>query len=1147
MIKKVLVALLALGIIIPSVNAIFDPLEFHNNVGKYGMYKIDTQILGTDIVDVELIENTDECLIDCYAIIRIHPYQELTTNSDSKTWSWQFNTLKYKNVYLDYKIEVKEVEKRYISSSVCTKYKDNKSAECLYSKEIITEAFVENWKEIDYYKYSFPVGKDTYIKISAERPFSSNIDWIPTFYGYKLDAWAWWNNSYSNRRNITANPSEGLMYPINGTVGSDIDSSGTAEQYYGYSGTGDFGLYYDNENSTALANATDEFYMVQTIPIVRTQGSAPADLLLYMPFDNSNTYVWDFSGNGNNGTRTAGLRIGIDGQFGKGLGFNGTAGNYVNVSATAGNWKAISIWFYNNMTINKNSDGALVYDYNGGRHDQIMFGSITSYAVDETVTVRARGIHAYTYIKDNISVGWHHIVFNLNTSANNSYEIYIDNDHKTEYTYAGGGGYLGNLTDWSIGDRNIYGDNPFNGTIDEYTIYNKVLSESEIEYLYNASLNQYMMLDTNESIGGITITLDNVSESIYEASNLNPNLTVTSQLDFDVFLYMENTNGSHYEVFNVSETAGTYTNSSITVDTTNYLDGLYYLHAVANNTGSTLESDNSSNFTIRNLHIWDIGNMTCSGNFSGLEYFNLSYYSAENATARITLNQAGSSWSLYNLTYAGSGNYTNNSLLLNTSAYNTSVDYYLTVNVTDNIGNTETNNTCNFTIDTTSPEFTLYWNLNNGWYSSLNHWVKFYVTDDLSPSMACNITHNDASFNNYTANNTNYTLYANITDGLNWFNYTCNDSAGNSVSENLSINASYTQINIKKEEERTADFPIQNYAAHMFVTLSSDNNKTYELTNSTKMKNWYFYTLNDTIESVRLAIGTDYYRSQTDLQNLTNLTFYMYNNTNFSSSQILFQIDTTGYDKPLLVKRPRATTNDYITAEYPIGSNREINAFLLDSRLYNIYGYNENDSEIFISSLMVAGARTINIEIPTTYDTFITADEIYAHFTSARDGTTENYTLTASAKGSTYTIAIKNWTGSTLASGVYSGTSTLSVIVNKSLLNETNFYAEFNFTTENLQLRRSLSLGSPAMALASLGWLDIGDDGLILYGIFVLVISIGIAGIFSRLDMSLGLFIGAGILALMSWAMELPNVFITVAGIMGLLAGASLLLRMRSQ
>ena len=43
--------------------------------------------------------------------------------------------------------------------------------------------------------------------------------------------------------------------------------------------------------------------------------------------------------------------------------------------------------------------------------------------------------------------------------------------------------------------------------------------------------------------------------------------------------------------------------------------------------------------------------------------------------------------------------------------------------------------------------------------------------------------------------------------------------------------------------------------------------------------------------------------------------------------------------------------------------------------------------------------------------------------------------------------------------------------------------------------------------------------------------------------MSMGLFVGAGFLALMCWAMELPNVFLTVAGVLGLLGGASLVIR----
>ena len=46
---------------------------------------------GKQLLDLELLENTDQCLVDCYAIIKLHPYEDINlpkiANSEYK---WEF-------------------------------------------------------------------------------------------------------------------------------------------------------------------------------------------------------------------------------------------------------------------------------------------------------------------------------------------------------------------------------------------------------------------------------------------------------------------------------------------------------------------------------------------------------------------------------------------------------------------------------------------------------------------------------------------------------------------------------------------------------------------------------------------------------------------------------------------------------------------------------------------------------------------------------------------------------------------------------------------------------------------------------------------------------------------------------------------------
>jgi hypothetical protein len=46
---------------------------------------------GKPMIDVQLLENTDQCLTDCYAVLRIHPYQDIILPDEPNSeFAWRF-------------------------------------------------------------------------------------------------------------------------------------------------------------------------------------------------------------------------------------------------------------------------------------------------------------------------------------------------------------------------------------------------------------------------------------------------------------------------------------------------------------------------------------------------------------------------------------------------------------------------------------------------------------------------------------------------------------------------------------------------------------------------------------------------------------------------------------------------------------------------------------------------------------------------------------------------------------------------------------------------------------------------------------------------------------------------------------------------
>jgi hypothetical protein len=288
---------------------------------------------------------------------------------------------------------------------------------------------------------------------------------------------AWWDDSYTYRRNIT-NSSTTFLIPLNGTNSLDIDSNGIDEWIYGRPEY----IYYNNENDIRIANETTEFYKVQTQPQVSMTGTAPSDLLLYCPMDRSDGVIWDLSGQGNNGTIT-GATPGMPRYFGNSYYFD----NNDVIAFTTGMFDVsegtVSFWF--NSTVDTDNQ-RITHFYHSANKDRLQI------YMDGGGLLKANlgADNAPNSFADDIEQNkWYFVTITWNTTH------WVGYVNGTEGNTIAMNGFVSNAETFYI-SHDTYN---FNGEIDEFKLYNRMLTTTEISDLYNAY--KYTYLDSEESGG----------------------------------------------------------------------------------------------------------------------------------------------------------------------------------------------------------------------------------------------------------------------------------------------------------------------------------------------------------------------------------------------------------------------------------------------------------------------------------------------------------------------------------------------------------------------------------------------------------------------------------------------------------------------
>ena len=214
--KKIIASLMLIVLLMVAMSGIVSAWDWDNvlttkeSETKYPILIIENALgLGDDIVRMELIKNTDQCLFNCHAIIDISIYEEIALFNESS-----FIDKKGRIKFLEYNIyywhEDKEdiVVDDYGETCVDVYNEINKTTNLICTNEIIgfheEEIITYDWKK--YKGEVMPVG-DYKFKLDGKKGKLESIDWSFNLIGISdeeiREAWAWWDTDFTKRKNIT--------------------------------------------------------------------------------------------------------------------------------------------------------------------------------------------------------------------------------------------------------------------------------------------------------------------------------------------------------------------------------------------------------------------------------------------------------------------------------------------------------------------------------------------------------------------------------------------------------------------------------------------------------------------------------------------------------------------------------------------------------------------------------------------------------------------------------------------------------------------------------------------------------------------------------------------------------------------------------
>jgi len=290
---------------------------------------------------------------------------------------------------------------------------------------------------------------------------------------YLLDPW--WNLTY--RYSMEISNSTTIALPVNGTQYS------MGNPQYCSGKDGDISLYYNNDS--------DEICVVNDL--TQQINAHDDNCFIHFPFDTNETEIEDIASD-NNATKY-GLTHTSSCLYGGCYYFSNSTSDYVELSGVGFTNSTIATWFKVSDDIPANQDIYLIHvgPAKSNLYEKPLINLTLLNSSFSKIHIGAGGycnnVSLFTNVSYNLSDGsWYHLAILTNSTNLTVYlnGTYVDGIACTPST----------LTDeyLSIGKIRAHNDSQFKGYIDDFRLYNRTLTLSELNYLTGNSKQENMLL-----------------------------------------------------------------------------------------------------------------------------------------------------------------------------------------------------------------------------------------------------------------------------------------------------------------------------------------------------------------------------------------------------------------------------------------------------------------------------------------------------------------------------------------------------------------------------------------------------------------------------------------------------------------------------
>lgn len=688
---------------------------------------------GTTIMDVQLV-SAEETLHSVNILFLVTPYTDLYTDTD--TYGFLANII-HNAVVGDitpyYRSNYNVTQEVSSTDCVLEDYSYNVTYETngnttnttseVFSQQNVCSTYLENFTQempydelIDFSNFTMDTEMPYYINVVAQKlpaVGESIFDITPVMEGYDLNQFVLFNSSwayFADTVNSTGLPTlSNVVYLVNGTSGARIQAPNAPQYIWALAESVNTTnrLWFKNFSIYEVTNSSNV-----TIPFETEGGSGFGinstalygnDEMMHVRCGSNTTATTnvcvDSTKYGNNGTIGAKTVWTSDGLVGGAIVAQGVIGaNEGNgLNFTYKPWMDLANFTFIAWIKPRSTTGgtggatqemAVMNSHDSSKEGDLFLGISHAQQGDVSFLIDKQG--SFTYCSSGnapvsyggnvyqmVAATFNQVGKNMSIFYNGSIIKSCAATPNTPINVTAGG-----MTVLKSGNKNFYA---FNGTGDEFVVYNRTLSENEIKAIYESVTMSRLGALTNITAASTVPYPTIISPTNTTYGALNVTLQVTANDTADKWRYILNGGGNVSFIPNTTFTGASGSNT---------------LSVYVNGSSGTIQSANIS-FSIDNS----------SPVVTIIQPTNTTYGSA-NRTLLVTADESVSIW-YYVLNSGSKVFFVPNTTVIGAEGFNN-----LTVFANDTFGNLGSKSV-NFTIDTTSPVITII-QPQNATYSGLN-------------------------------------------------------------------------------------------------------------------------------------------------------------------------------------------------------------------------------------------------------------------------------------------------------------------------------------------------------------------------------------------------------------------------------------------